>query len=295
MSRSKAVLTLGEAVAKLSSQFESAQLYFGHGTDNAWDEACFLVLTVCKLPPNSDRSVASRVLTDAERHAIEALAQRRIAERIPLSYLLKEAWFAGFQFYVDERVLIPRSSFGDLIKKKFKPWLKHPGKVKRILDLCTGSACMAIAAAHYFPNAQVDAVDISADALLVAAKNIALHQLNHRVSLIQSDLFDQVPVASYDLVMSNPPYVNAKEMRTLPSEYRHEPEIALKAGSDGLLLVRRILQKAKAYLSEEGKLFVEVGNSWPALEAQFPNLPVVWVESLAGEDGIFMLHRKDLR
>lgn len=273
-------------------QFDQANLYFGHGTDNAWDEVVFLVLHSLNLPHDTDRAILDRELTDAESAKINALLARRITERKPLAYLINEAWFAGLSFYVDERALIPRSPLAELIEQQFELWI-DPAKVKRILDLGTGSGCIAIAGAHYFSDATVDATDVSCKALEVAKINVDKHQLTHRVNLLVADVFDSVE-AQYDIIISNPPYVGVEELSGLPQEYSHEPKLALAAGNDGLAVVERILKEAGQHLTSHGILVVEVGNSAEELVKKFPNIPFLWVEFERGEGEVFVLTKNDL-
>ena len=284
--------TVESALHTLHHQLELAPLYYGHGTDNAWDEAVCLIFHVMNIPIHSDQTVLKKTLKDEEWEKIMVLAQARIHTQKPLPYLIHRAWFAGLEFYVDERVLIPRSPLSELIEQRFEPWIS-PGNVHRILDLCTGSGCIAIACAHYFSKAHVDASDLSKDALAVAEKNISHYQLQNQVHLIPSDLFDNIQ-GQYDVIISNPPYVDAEDMSTLPNEYRHEPDFALKAGPDGLACVRRILQQATHYLTPQGILVVEVGNSADALIEAFPTLPFMWLEFSRGGTGVFTLTREEL-
>jgi ribosomal protein L3 glutamine methyltransferase len=280
--------TLGDILNWGAKQFTKAKLYFGHGTDNAWDEAVYLALHVLQLPYDIDRSVLKRELTDLERDAILILFQKRIDQKIPAAYLINEAWFCGLRFYVDERVLIPRSPIAELIQAHFKPWIGTK-KTARILDLCTGSGCIAIACAAAFPEAEVDATDIDDGALAVAAINVAKHKMTNRVKLIKSDIFSALDGNKYDIIVSNPPYVDAAEMASLPAEYQHEPQLALAAGKDGLVLVDRILHEAKDYLTTSGLLVVEVGASAEALLKKYPNTPFIWPEFANGGDGVFIL------
>lgn len=275
------------------SRFNEAGLFFGHGTDNAWDEALQLILPSLHLPPFLDADLRQARLTRSERQLLAELVQRRVQERVPAAYLTNKAWFAGLEFYVDERVIIPRSPIGELISKHFAPWLQH--EPTRILDLCTGSGCIAIALAHAFPQAEVDAIDISPAALEVAEINIQGHGLEHQVYPLQSDLLAALPAGDkYDLIVSNPPYVDEEDMDDLPDEFRHEPELALAAGHDGLVLAKRILATAGDFLSEQGLLVVEVGNSQVHLEAQFPDVPFTWVEFEQGGHGVFVLTKAQL-
>ncbi len=275
------------------SRFNAAGLYYGHGTDNPWDEAIALVMHTLHLPLELGQQVRNARLTSTEKHRIVELVIRRIRERVPVPYLTNCAYFAGYPFYVDERVLVPRSPFAELIENEFKPWLYNK-PVHSILDLCTGSACIAIACAHLFEDAQVDAVDISADALEVAQINIEQHGLLDRVYPIQSDGFAVLTGQKYDLIVSNPPYVDADDMADLPDEFHHEPELGLASGNDGLDLTRHILAHAADHLSDDGVLFVEVGNSMVALAEQFPNVPFTWLEFEHGGLGVFTLTREQL-
>jgi len=275
-------------------EFTRAKIFFGHGTDNAWDEAVYLALHALKLPQNTGKEALTRILTATEKGAILDLFQKRIATRIPAPYLVKEAWFAGLPFYVDERVLIPRSPFAELIQNRFEPWLDEDFKVKRILDLGTGSGCMAIAAALAFPDAKVDASDVSDGALAVAKINVEKHTMDKRVNLIKSDVFSNLSDQVYDIIISNPPYVAAEEFLDLSPEYAHEPRLALAAGKLGLDVVARILKDAASHLSSHGLLFVEVGNSEVYVEKAFPHLPFTWLEFSEGAGGVFMLRREDL-
>lgn len=276
------------------SQLEAAQLYYGHGTDNAWDEMLGLIAYVLSMSPEINPRLLPARLTRREKQAITRLLQKRINERVPMPYLTKQAWFAGLSFYVDERVLIPRSPLAELVENQFIPWI-NPEHVENILDLCTGSGCIAIACAHALPDAHVDAVDISADALAVAKINIEQHAMQNQISLIQSDLFKTVPAKKYDVIISNPPYVDANDMSTLPKEYTHEPILALAAGHDGLTIVKRIIAEAQHYLTDQGILIVEVGNSESALVEQFPQMPFTWLEFARGGDGVFLLTAEQVK
>jgi len=277
-----------------TSRFNEAKLFFGHGCANAQDEAAWLVLHALHLPPDRLDPWLDARLTRHERLAVLELLQQRIARRLPAAYLTHEAWQAGLRFYVDERVLIPRSYFADLLIDGFAPWVDDPHAIESALDLCTGSGCLAILMAHAFPDAQIDAADISKDALEVARRNVADYGLQEQVRLVQGDLFAGLGKRKYDLIISNPPYVTAQAMRDLPPEYRHEPENALAAGDDGLDIVRRILADAAKHLKPGGLLAIEVGHNRAIMDAAFPQLPLTWLDTESGEGKIFLLRREDL-
>lgn len=270
-----------------------AKLHFGHGTDSARDDAAALIWHVLRLPHSPTATALSRPVPARALAQIDGLLARRILERIPAVYLTRTCWFAGLAMYVDERVLIPRSPIAELIEQRFAPWIEHAG-VRRVLDLGTGSGCIAIACARAFPTARVDALDISRDALAVARRNIRRHRLQKRVRALHSDHFAALKHASYDIIVSNPPYVGRRELRGLPDEYRHEPQLALAAGADGLDSVRIILREAAAHLNPGGILVVEVGNSEVALRRAFPRLPFVWLTFERGGGGVFVLQREQL-
>lgn len=276
-----------------ASRFHEAGLFFGHGTDNALDEAAALVLHALHLPPDLHSNWFQSRLTGEERERVINLIQRRIDERLPLPYLTGEAWFAGLRFLVDTHVLIPRSPIAELIEQGFAPWLVAD-RVGRVLDLCCGSGCIGIAAACYLPESEVDLVDISDAALAVTRKNIQLYDLSERVKAIRSDLFESVAPAQYDLILSNPPYVGAREMAELPREYHHEPVLALQAEEEGLAIVKRILRDAPRFLAPDGVLIVEVGNSAPLLQEVYPEIPFIWLEFAKGGEGVFLLRAEDL-
>ena len=288
--------TIGELLEYGQSLFEQSGIYFGHGTDNAWDEAVYLLSSVLNLPPDADRSLLDNLVSDEDQQQIKALYQRRIEERVPAPYITQQAWFCTLPFYVDQRVIVPRSPIAELIYNQFQPWcVTSP---KKILDLCTGSGCIGIACAYAFEKAEVVLSDISAEALEVTAINIEQHELNHRVSAIQSDLFaafDASVEASFDLIVSNPPYVDAEDLAQMPAEYSHEPDLALASGEDGLDFTRRLLREAAQYLTEQGVLIVEVGNSSVALEKAFPQVPFTWLEFSEGDGGVFVITRTQLR
>lgn len=275
------------------TQFQRAALFYGHGTDNAWDEIIYLVLAVLKLGTMLNPEWLDAHLTTEERTQLLHKISQRINERMPTAYLVHESWFAGLPFYVDSRVLIPRSPMAELIEQQFSPWV-DPEKVESILDLGTGSACIAIACAYAFPDAKIDAVDYSEEALVVASMNVERHHLDEQVNLIQSDGFDNLKGRRYDIIISNPPYVDADDFAQLPPEYRHEPAMALAAGTDGLDIVVRLLAQAKQHLQKGGVLIVEVGNSKAALIQRFPHLPFVWLEFERGDAEVFLLTQEQL-
>lgn len=279
---------------ELERQFLDADLYYGHGTDNARDEAAYLVLGALQLPFDADDEILDQSLPQEECERIRNLAMERIQKHRPVAYLINLAWFCGLPFYVDERVLIPRSPIAELIEERFIPWADEE-TVTRILDIGTGSGCIAVACALAFPGARVDAVDINEDALIVADMNIEQHAVGDSVRIVQSDIFENLPGEHYDLIVANPPYVDFGEMQDLPEEYRHEPgEVALAAGSDGLDVVRRILAGAGQHLNPGGILIVEVGNSRQALEDAFPDMPFTWLEFERGGQGVFLLSAEQL-
>ncbi len=285
---SATLTTARDYIRWATSRFNAAQLHFGHGSLTALDEAAALVLHTLHLPYDLTDTYLSAVLTLQERHAILGLIERRINQRIPAAYLTRETLFAGLLFYVDERVLVPRSPIAELIAQRFSPWIYTAG-VASILDLCTGSGCIAIACALAFPAAEVDAADISEDALAVAEINLAKHQLENSVGLYQSDLFCDIPPHRYDIIVSNPPYVSLDEWRNLPAEFHAEPALGLKAGESGLELVLRILADADDFLTEHGILVVEVGSSAQTLQDLLPDVPFCWLDFAHGGDGVFLL------
>lgn len=276
------------------SRFNETGLFYGHGTDNAWDEAIWLILATLHLPRDRLEPWLDAHLTKSERLTLLNNLQQRVVHRLPTAYLVQEAWLGPFRFYVDQRVIVPRSYFAELLENGFAPWIEDAEAVGTALDLCTGSGCLAILMAHAFPNATVDAIDISADALAVARRNIADYALDDRVHAIESDLFAGVKGKRYDLILCNPPYVTAAAMAALPAEYRHEPVLALAAGADGLDVVRRILAEGREHLNPGGMIAIEVGHNQDLVEAAFPHLPVVWLDTEHAEGKIFLVMRDDL-
>lgn len=276
------------------TRFTREGLAFGHGFDNAYDEAAYLLLHALALPLDRLDPFLDARLTTVERSEVAALMARRIDERVPAAYLTHEAWLGDFRFYVDDRVIIPRSFIAELLPDGFAPFVTEREAIGSVLDLCTGSGCLAVLLAHAFPSADIDAADISSDALAVAQRNVSEYGLADRINLIRSDLFDNLPGKSYDLIVSNPPYVTAAAMKMLPREYRHEPALALAGGDDGLDAVRTILAAAPRFLDPDGALVVEIGHGREAAEAAFPRMPFVWLETASAADSVFVLTREDL-
>lgn len=288
------LFTLRDLIRFAVSRFSEAGLFFGHGTDNAWDEAIYLLLHTLRLPRNRLDDCIDARLTGGERDAALEIIKRRIDGRAPAAYLTKEAWLGDYRFFVDERVIVPRSHIAELLLEQLAPWVDDPLEIRAALDLCTGSGCLAILAALAFPEAKIDAVDISQDALAVARENVKDYALEERLNLIRSDLFSAIEGKKYDLIFSNPPYVDAEAMASLPREYLREPAIALSGGKDGLDFIRVILGRAAAHLAPDGLLVVEAGNNADALENAFPKTPFVWLDIRAGTSAVFLLRREDL-
>ncbi|GLX77534.1 50S ribosomal protein L3 glutamine methyltransferase [Thalassotalea insulae] len=286
--------TVGDFIRFAASEFNRADLFYGHGHDNAWDEAITLVLFVLALPTQLTEQIMACRITQDEKQQIIDIIRRRIEQQLPAAYITNQAYFAGLPFYVDERTLVPRSPIGEWIEKRFAPIIAENKEVDRILDLCTGSGCIAIACAHYFPEAEVDAVDLSVDALNVAQINIEQHGLSEQVIPIQSDIFSGVSGQKYDLIVTNPPYVDQEDVDSLPEEYRHEPEMGLGSGSDGLDITRQILAQSNEHLTENGILICEVGNSMVHLEAAYPEVDFNWLIFERGGHGVFMLTKQQL-
>jgi len=285
-------MTILELINQTANRFDEAGLYFGHGTLDSTDEAAWLMSAVLNIDPEQLEEHANDELGELQVQTYETIAAQRIETRKPLAYLINEAWFCGLKFYVDDRVIVPRSLIGEFILEEFQPWLAER-KPKHILDLCTGSGCIAIALAKQFPEAAVDAIDLSAEALEVARINVERHGVNDRVTLVQSDLFDALTDQCYDLIVSNPPYVHPDTMRELPQEYLHEPEMALVADDAGLQLVDRIIDQCDRFLTADGLLVVEVGESQQAVMEKYSHLPLVWLSHSSGEDSVFLLDKRD--
>ena len=286
--------TLRDLMRFAVSRFTEAELFFGHGTDNAWDEAAYLLLHTLHLPIDRlDPFMDARLTSDERATALNIIA-RRISSRVPAAYLTNEAWLGDYRFYVDERVIVPRSHIAELLREQLSPWVDDPWAVGKVLDLCTGSGCLAILAAHAFPEATVDAVDLSPDALAVARRNVDDYDLGARLQLVQSDAFAGLQGKTYDVIISNPPYVNAESMATLPEEYRREPVLALASGEDGLDFARIILSEAAQHLNPAGVLIVEIGHNRDELEMAFPETTFTWLDTTAGDQFVFMLRREDL-
>ncbi len=276
------------------SRFEEAGLFYGHGAQNSYDEAAWLILAALHLPMDTLNTFMDAVITETERKHLIHLIERRVTERVPTAYLVREAWLGEYKFYVDERVIVPRSFIAELLREDLAPWVENPEEVVAAADICTGSGCLAILLAMAFPNAEVDAVDISDDALSVAQRNIADYGLEDQVTAIKSDMLTALAGKQYDVIISNPPYVNAPSMDVLPQEYRHEPQLALASGEDGLEHVRTLLSEAANHLHPGGLLIVEIGHNRDELEAQFPNLPFTWLEVASGDSFVFLLTKEQL-
>jgi len=286
--------TVSDLLRFAVSRFNQANLFFGHGTTNAYDEAAYLILHTLHLPLDRLEPFLDARLLPEEVDAVVEILRRRVEERLPAPYLTHEAWLGDLRFYVDERVIVPRSFIAELLREHLQPWVEDPEAISSGLDMCTGSGCLAILMALTFPNALIDAVDLSTDALDVARRNVADYGLEDQLTLIQSDLFTALDGRRYDLIVSNPPYVNAPSMQTLPEEYRREPVGALASGEDGLEHVRTILREAPKHLNKGGLLVVEIGHNRDALEEAFPELPFTWLETSAGDEHVFLLTREQL-
>jgi ribosomal protein L3 glutamine methyltransferase len=287
--------TLRDLLRYAVTRFNGANIFFGHGSSNAFDEAAYLILHTLKLPLDKLDPFLDAHLLPAETANVLQVIERRASERVPAAYLTREAWLGDYRFYVDERVIVPRSFIAELIPEQFAPWVHDPEAVTDILELCTGSGCLPVMLADAFPEAHIDAVDISADALEVARRNVADYALQERISLIESDLYTNLPKKKYDLIVTNPPYVNADSMSKLPEEYLREPQLALAGGADGMELVRKIVAGAAERLKKNGVLIVEIGNERAYAEAAFPDLELTWLSTSAGDDMVFLLTAEQLK
>ena len=282
------------------SQFEEAQIFFGHGTDNSYDEAVWLVMSALHLPHDTLHNFLDAVITETERKHLAHLIESRVTKRIPTAYLLREAWLRGFKFYVDERVIVPRSFIAELLdfneegEHGLQPWIEHPELINSAADICTGSGCLGILLANAFPDAAIDVVDISADAIAVCNINIANYELQAQITAIQSDMFAALKNKKYDLIISNPPYVDAPSMAKLPTEYRNEPQIALGSGVAGLDHTHTILREAAKHLNDDGILVVEIGHNRDALEAAYPDMAFTWLQVESGDQFVFLLTKEQL-
>ena len=288
------LFTVRDYIRYAVSRFNAAGLFFGHGSDNAWDEAVYLTLHTLNLPLDRLEPFLDARLLPHDREQLLDIYTRRCQDRLPAAYLTHEAWLGEHRFYVDDRVIVPRSFIAELLDEQLAPWIDDPWAIESALDLCTGSGCLAILTALAFPNAEVAAVDLSPDAIAVAERNVADYSLYDRIELIQSDAFQNLAGRKFDLIVSNPPYVNAESVARLPPEYLHEPELALGSGDDGLDFTRIILREARKHLTDHGILVVEIGHNREALEAAYPTLPFTWLDTAAGDEYVFLLHAADL-
>ena len=286
--------TFGDWLRYAERRFRRARLFFGHGTDNARDEAVWLLLNVVRRPHADLSAELPRILTVTQRRRAHRLIEERASTRKPLAYLLREAWLGEHRFYVDERVIVPRSHIAELLRNSLAPWIRYPTRIRSTLDMCTGSGCLAILLALAFPRATVDAVDVETSALAVTRKNVMAYRLQRRVRLVRSDLFANMDENRYDLIVANPPYVDAQAMSRLPMEYLREPPLALAGGRDGLVFVRRIIDEARHRLTRRGLLIVEIGSNRKRLERAYPMLPFVWLPTSAGGDCVFLLAQEQL-
>ena len=290
----KELFTIRDWLRFTVSRFEEAGIFFGHGTANAYDEAVWLVMSALHLPHDTLENFLDAVITEAERKHLAHLIERRITERTPTAYLLREAWLRGYKFYVDERVIVPRSFIAELLDDGLSPWIEYPEMVESAADICTGSGCLGILLADAFPNADIDVVDISPDAIAVANINIANYDLQERVHAVQSDMFTALAGKTYDLIISNPPYVDAQAMAALPQEYRNEPQLALGSGDAGLDHTHTLLREAPRFLNDGGLLIVEIGHNRDTLLEAYPELPFTWLEIEAGDEFVFLLTKEQL-
>jgi len=286
--------TLRDVIRFAVTRFNEAKLSYGHGQPGAFEEASFIIMRALQLPVDKLDFFADAYLTHAEINALLQLLERRVKKRAPAAYLLNEAWLMGYQFYVDESVIVPRSYIAELLRDDLAPWVADPEAVTDVLDLCTGSGCLAVMAADAFPNAKVDAVDVSADALRVARRNVEDYHFEDRITLVQSDLFEQLKTKRYDLIIANPPYVTDAAIAALPKEYQHEPLLALAGGEDGMTVVKKIIRQARGHLKRGGLLFVEVGDGRAEVERIANDVPMTWLTTSAGDDMVFMARQEEL-
>ena len=291
---SEELFTIRDWLRFTVSQFEASDIFFGHGTDNSYDEAVWLVMSALHLPHDTLHNFLDAVITEAERKHLAQLIEQRITKRTPTAYLVREAWLRGFKFYVDERVIVPRSFIAELLVDGLQPWIEYPEMVESSADICTGSGCLGILLANAFPNAAIDVVDISPDAIAVANINITNYGLQEQITAIQSDMFSALTGKKYDLIISNPPYVDAPSMTQLPAEYRNEPQLALGSGKAGLDHTHTILREAANYLNDGGILVVEIGHNRDALLEAYPKLPFTWLEVESGNEFVFLLTKEQL-
>jgi ribosomal protein L3 glutamine methyltransferase len=286
--------TIRDVLRFAVTRMNEGGVFFGHGHADAVDEALFLVLRSLQLPVDRADIFLDAFLTHAEINSLLQMLDQRVRKRIPVAYLVREAWLQGYRFYVDERAIVPRSFIAELLKDGLTPWVQNAAAIADVLDLCTGSGCLAIMAADVFPSSQVDAVDISPDALAVAKRNIADYQLGSRVHAVQSDLYAGLPAKRYDIILCNPPYVTDEAMAALPREYQHEPKLALAGGPDGMAVVRRVVRGARSYLKRGGMMFVEVGGGRAAAEQALKDVPLAWLTTSDGDDTVFMARQEEL-
>ncbi|OYY48954.1 MAG: ribosomal protein L3 N(5)-glutamine methyltransferase [Methylophilales bacterium 28-44-11] len=294
LSTTQSLSTIRDWLRYTVSQFEQSEIFFGHGTDNSYDEAVWLIMSALHLPHDTLDNFLDASLTEQERKHLHHLIEQRITKRVPTAYLVREAWLRGFKFYVDERVIVPRSFIAELLEDGFQPWIEFPEMVESAADICTGSGCLGVLLANAFPNAQIDVVDISADAIAVANINIANYGLQAQIEAIQSDMFTALAGKTYDLIISNPPYVDGPSMAELPSEYRNEPQLALGSGEAGLDHTHTLLREAAKHLNEDGILVVEIGHNREALLDAYPDLPFTWLEVASGNQFVFLLTKAQL-
>lgn len=291
---SEELFTIRDWLRFTVSRFEEAGIFFGHGTSNAYDEAVWLVMSALHLPHDTLENFLDAVITEQERKHLAHLIERRVEQRVPTAYLLREGWLRGYKFYVDERVIVPRSFIAELLEDGLTPWIEYPDMVESAADICTGSGCLGVLLAEAFPNAAVDVIDISPEAIAVANINIANYGLQDRIQAIESDMFNALAGKTYDLIISNPPYVDAPSMAQLPEEYRNEPQIALGSGAAGLDHTHTLLNQAGQYLNEGGLLVVEIGHNRDALLDAYPDTPFTWLEVESGNEFVFLLSKEQL-